>query len=258
MNDQTQYLILPDIDNIILSVVDHSSMMMISSVNKYYNTKLQSYRKYFLSCLIISRNWTGGRPVIDFDFGKMCTGRHLRMAQWYWNKITNRKVAESILSANDSCIFREVCRNNDDAMFHWLLEINTGNDINIRANGDEPFRSACKNGNIQMAQTLIRRYEQYSDLFCNPNDRINIHAERDYAFRWACIGGHLHVAQWLVKLGESNISYGPINISCINTRALSAICNQKHNHIIQYLTELSYNPSYMSLQPLMLYGGIHV
>jgi hypothetical protein len=61
--------------------------------------------------------------------------------------------------------------------------------INILANNEGAFRTACYNGHLEVAKWLLQ--------IC---PTIDISAKNDYVFYWACLNEHLNVAQWLQSL----------------------------------------------------------
>jgi ankyrin repeat protein len=72
-------------------------------------------------------------------------------------------------------------------MVQWLYQIKP--EINISAENDEVFKSACENGHLNVAQWLYQN---------KPN--IDISANYDKAFIFACNEEHLDVAKWLCDL----------------------------------------------------------
>jgi hypothetical protein len=74
-------------------------------------------------------------------------------------------------------------------MAQWLHQIKP--EINISANNNEAFKSACFYGNLVMAQWLYQIKPE-----------INIYADNDYVFKTACKKNNLHIAQWLCNLSQ--------------------------------------------------------
>jgi hypothetical protein len=63
-------------------------------------------------------------------------------------------------------------------------------DIEISIYGEWPFRNACLNGHLHVAQWLLEV----------SNQDIDISANNEEAFHLACSNGHLEVAKWLQSL----------------------------------------------------------
>ena len=87
--------------------------------------------------------------------------------------------------------FRWACLNGHLDIAQWLYKIKPT--IDISANNEYDFRYACENGHLNVAQWLYQ---------IKPT--IDISAKDENAFRWACEDGHLDIAQWLQTL----IPYG--------------------------------------------------
>ena len=60
-------------------------------------------------------------------------------------------------------------------------------EVNVHANNEDGFRSACKNGHLEVIKYLM-----------SLDDKPNIHAYEDYGFRFACKNGHLEVIKYLM------------------------------------------------------------
>ena len=59
-----------------------------------------------------------------------------------------------------------------------------------------PLHYACRHGNLNIAQYLIR------EEHCNPSCKNNI---GDTPLHYACDNGHLNIAQYLIR--EAHVSY---------------------------------------------------
>ena len=68
------------------------------------------------------------------------------------------------------------------------------------------FITACKEGNLELAQTFL----QY-------NSDLDVSVFNEYAFITSCENGYLEIVQWLLKVNPN------INISACNDDALKSI-----------------------------------
>ena len=86
---------------------------------------------------------------------------------------------------------------------------------------NKQFCNACKNGNLELAQQLLRE---------NPD--ISISAYNECAFRNACFRSHLEVARWLFQIKPT------INISVCNDEAFRSACFNGHLEVAQWLLQV--------------------
>lgn len=105
------------------------------------------------------------------------------------------------VSAHDDELFWLACRQlwvrestNDVAIPTMLL--NYQPNINVSVKEDEPFCSACANGNMELIRLL---------LSVKPN--IHIGAASDYAFKRACVMGRLDVVKWFHEMYPGKYKY---------------------------------------------------
>ena len=85
---------------------------------------------------------------------------------------------------------------------------------------NKQFCNACKNGNLELAQQLLRE---------NPD--ISISAYNECAFRNACFRSHLEVARWLFQIKPT------INISVCNDEAFRSACYFGQLKVAQWLAD---------------------
>ena len=83
------------------------------------------------------------------------------------------------------------------------------------------FITACKEGNLELAQTFL----QY-------NSDLDVSVFNEYAFITSCENGHLEIVQWLLKVNPT------INISADNDFAFKYACKNRHLPVAQWLQTL--------------------
>ena len=93
-------------------------------------------------------------------------------------------------SSHNECAFRSACKNGHLEVAKWLLSIKT--DINILIQNEYAFQFACQEGHLEVAKWL---------LSVKPD--IDISANEEYAFKFACEKGNVNIAQWLSTLNET-------------------------------------------------------
>ena len=122
---------------------------------------------------------------------------------------------------NHECPFRLACENGNLPVAQWLYEtaLKKGKPINIHIYDDIAFRHAAKFGHLEVLKWLIKL------------GNINIHIKSNYAFRHACKNGHYHVAKWLYDNYK-------IDISSKNDYAFIKACKSGYLIIINWLYAL--------------------
>ena len=83
------------------------------------------------------------------------------------------------------------------------------------------FITACKEGNLELAQTFL----QY-------NSDLDVSVFNEYAFITSCENGYLEIVQWLLKVNQN------INISACNDDAFVGDCRYGHLKVAQYLLKV--------------------
>lgn len=117
-----------------------------------------------------------------FDYS--CKYNRLVVAKW----LTEHSDFETYQSYVDkSGIVSSACQHGSIEMLKWLISLG----FNVRVISDTPFREACANGHLEIAQFLEQKY---------PIDR---NAQFNEAFRKACEYGHLEVAKWLASFPDN-------------------------------------------------------
>ena len=157
-------------------------------------------------------------------FIRACEQGDLKEAQYYFDKIPE-SVRSSYISADDFRPFRLACKNGHLDVAQWLLYVKPN--IDIFARNNEPFVNACKNGHLNVAQWLYQ-------VSIQRHQTIDISSEESVAFRKACINGHLDVAQWLYRVvierGQT------IDITAHNHEAFLGSCSKGHLGVARWLT----------------------
>ena len=128
-----------------------------------------------------------GFPIMDNLFGYYCSKGELEKAI---ERLERCKTTEQILSV-------------------------------ISIKNYRPFREACENGHLHIAQWLFHM---------NPNIIIIGTVITD-AYCAACERGHLHVAQWLYHIYPA----------CINHSVISRVCYWGHLEVAQWLAQMNPN-----------------
>jgi hypothetical protein len=99
------------------------------------------------------------------------------------------------ITANDNIIFRTACKNGYIKLAKWLLDKEPG--IHIDAHDDDAFKSACENGHLNIVKWL---YELEPEI-------VTTYDTDKTAFTLACKNGHLKVAKWLFHIYKKNNTF---------------------------------------------------
>lgn len=114
--------------------------------------------------------------------------------------------------------FSETCKTGRLDVLKKILTWGDGK-INQGISYERPFRLACRNGHLNIAQFLVQN---------RPN--LNQSFAKEDAFVSACSNGHLHVAKQLMEWRD-----GKINISANNNRALEFASYCDHLDVVKQL-----------------------
>jgi hypothetical protein len=110
--------------------------------------------------------------------------------------------------------FRRACRNGHLFVAQWLYDLGY---VNIHILNGKVFRDVCCQGHLSLAQWLYGL------------NGFDINAENEYAFRMACCNDHLLVAQWLYELdgtsGHLSIAQWLYGIDWVSTLVLQVCLN---------------------------------
>jgi hypothetical protein len=98
--------------------------------------------------------------------------------------------------------------------------------IDMSYKGWSPFRWACAEGHMEVAQWLLSLHDNVST-----RQRI-ISAYNSYAYIFACEGGHLHIAQWLKEIQLAEISRSSQWV------AFRYACDNNHFHVVDWICNL--------------------
>jgi len=169
-----------------------------------------------------------GDPHIVVAFLSAIINNHMKVAQWLL-EVTPQK--QMILVSYITSCFESICNSCELNMIKWLFSLTKINQFN------GPFKGACRNGKLQIAEWLW-------DI---SNETIDIHDEAEEAFHSACRNGHLHVAQWLWK-----ISNHTINIYIADHAAFKCACDRQNFQVAAWLCTLTDKYSIkMNLTPII-------
>jgi len=248
MNKNT-YLILPDIDELIIAHLEPPQILSLSEVNQYFLQKVVVLRGYINRCkynfedavsedntrsakwLISTVKWNNGRgtKIVTLERALLiaCQYGNIPMAEWTMEYATN---SGCIIHGALGGIFNYIGVG-DINVTEWLIREaeKSGRKIMIHSNGEWAFWSACSGDNIHLAKMFITLGE-------GSYGKINIHARRDKAFRRACKNGHIDIAKWLISLGEG--LYGRIDIHIDNEKVFRDVCQCGHVDIAEWIIAL--------------------
>ena len=196
-------IIIPDIDPIVVSLIELPGLVNLGCVNKYFY-KLVSDQPITKQWLII-KSLHGIRSAYDF-FIAACSRGFLSYGMFI---IKENKID---IHAYHEYAFRCSCKNGHTEIARWLIKLSESGEyrkINIHINDEWSFRYSCQNGHSEIARWLIHlgESEEYG--------KININAYNYQAFCSSCVNGHSEIAHWLIHLGESE-RYNKIDQSIID------------------------------------------
>ena len=165
-------IIVPDIDQIIVSMTELPALVNLGCVNKYFY-KLVLGQPIIKQWLTI-KNMHEKKKSIYETFIEVCGKGFLSYAMFFAkeNKIN--------INADNEYPFRWICANGHIEMANWLIQLGESEEykrINIHTNDECAFRWNCVNGHIEMARWLIQLGES------GEYNRINIHAVDEYAYQ---------------------------------------------------------------------------
>lgn len=242
MNNQT-FLIIEDLDQLILSYLEPPQILSLSEVNRHYANVTSSLRSTInsvkkslpLACkaddVRIAR-WIHTTASISTShaeyhksFKVACGKGNMQIVQMLLSKAYNpnkRPIKKmSILEHS----FQKSCMKGHLNIAQWLIE-KCDDHIDIHHIQDRLFEIVCECGHLHVAQWLLSLGE-------DKQKKINIHSDSDIAFLNACLSGHLDVAKWLIELGET--SYGKITI---DKHLFEHVCGNGHLSVAQFLSDL--------------------
>ena len=191
-------IIIPDIDQIIVSLTELPALVNLGCVNKYFYG-LVSNQPIIKQWLIIK---TMHRTAsIDDIFTEACKNGFLSYGMFL---LFEEKID---IHADNESAFRWSCANGHIQAARWLINLGESEEygkININANDEFAFRWSCTDGHIEIAHWLIQLGES------GEYKKININIIDECPFRYSCINGNIEIANWLINLGESG-KYGKID-----------------------------------------------
>lgn len=201
------YITIPDIDKVIVGMLDLPVLHKMVIVNKFFYNCVQSvrvYRQYHIVKEIVPK-------TLHAKFGYACYRGFLQYAIYLSKRIDN--------SFDYNIIFAKVCEHGRLDVAKWLV---ANYKIDISSYNEKAFRESCKNGHHEVAKWLI----QISEL--PGQKKININARSEYAFRYSCANSRPDIAEWLIRLGESD-NYTKININCKEYSSAFMLCFKNNN-----------------------------
>lgn len=133
-------------------------------------------------------------------------------------KLTNNILTISVNGSHLSVLFNTIDQQQID-----LLEL-------IKSKIEDLFESACKEGNLNVADWLYR-------TSLSNGAAIDIHKNDEYIFRYACNNGHKNIAEWLYELSETEGT--AINIHIIDEAPFRYACENGHLEVAEWLYCLS-------------------
>ena len=224
-------IIIPDIDQIIVSLTELPTLVNLGCVNKYFYTLVLN--QPILKQWLIIKNMHGKKSIGEI-FIEVCMKGFLSYGMFLLKK---NKIN---INASYEGAFRLSCYHGRIQVAQWLVQLGESGEykrININANYEGAFRSSCYHGRIQVAQWLVQLGES------GEYKRININANYEGAFRLSCENGHIQIAQWLIQLGESG-EYKRIDINACNEDAFISSCANGHIQIAHWLIQLGESGNY--------------
>lgn len=220
-------IIIPDIDFLIIHLLDIPELTIMVSTNKYFHdivTKTKLYQQYWNL-----QHYTYKNPY--YMFLRSCKKGYLEYAK----SLVQRHSQLNIHDGNEHP-FQLCCYSGNLAMCQWMINLGErlGTLIEIHIDDDLAFTNACTKNRINVAKWLIELGEK-------SYGKINIHSmystHKDI-FTEACIRNYMEMARYLISLGETG--YGKINVHQYN---VFVQCQQKGNtEMVNWL--LTLEPTY--------------
>lgn len=217
-------IIIPDIDHLIINLLDIPELLVMVSTNKYFHeaiTKIPLYIQWH-DIYINNRCY-----ILASTFFCTCKKGYLEYAK----SLIQRYRQIDIHHCNEHP-FQCCCVSGNLDLCKWFIKLaeQRNNKINIHADHDLAFIWSCGFGKLNIAKWLIGLGEE-------SYGRINIHNSHDKytPFELACTKNYLEIAQYLIHLGE-NCGYDKINVHRTN------IFNKCHPRITEWL--LTLEPTY--------------
>lgn len=195
-------IIIPDIDPLIINLLDLPELAIMVSTNKYFHSIVVKIPLY-IQWRDVRNEFPNFKPSSLFQC--LCKKGYLD----YAISLIQRHQYIDIHNINEYA-FQLACRSGNLDLCKWLINLDQTRKIDIHTDGELAFIWSCKFGHIDIAKWLI-------DLGEKTDSRINIHGEfgRSNAFSGCCEGNYLGIAKYLIYLGENG--YGRVNVHRFNT-----------------------------------------
>lgn len=242
-------IIIPDIDKIIVDMVNLTSLANLILVNNFFHnlistkpvmsqwkfTKSAEFKSY-ISAYYYSCNYH-----VSILIG-LCHYGFLEYAKYFVSKHSINFNTDNGFNTDIGFyhVFINSCTGGYIDMVKWLIgpnETNGYTKIDIDDHIQYVFYSCCVYGQIDIAKWLIELGETGRCSKIDIHERDIFTNCPDHIFFRSCQYGQLHIVKWLIELGES-AGYSKINIHANNDYIFK---NCKYPEIIQWLTELDKN-----------------
>ena len=194
-------IIIPDLDEHILSFMDLPETVNLMRINNYYYGKIKN--KTLIKEWNHCKNQYSSLCVNDI-FLETCENGYISYAR------SLLKRHEIYIHDHGEAAFRYACDKGHIEIAKWLIDLGENHGygrINIHDRNEITFELACVYGHMKLAEWLIDLGENHG------YGKINIHVGNDYIYR--CIENkHPIIAEWFINL--ENHGYGKFKVRPIH------------------------------------------
>lgn len=224
----------------VLSMVEVAGHLNSTEYKHGFFGACESGQLQTAKCLYLKKHLLLRESLTD-AFQYACRGGQLEIAEWliYAAASTGATVSTTMdvsrngrsrcmplnVSANHDYAFRSACGNGHMHVVQWLMK-HFHSKINMCAENNEAFELACENGHLDIAKLLYQHHPEDIQTCITRTDA--------YMFREACKNGHASVVQWLLATFPSLI-----DVSFANHYALRKAAENAHDEVMHLLLGLT-------------------